>query len=50
MSVFELAIILDVCRLPEEQRGQIKLTTQEDGSATVQISGSITPETEKLLL
>ena len=50
VSVFELASIPDVCRLPEEQREQIKLTTQEDGSATVQISGRITPETEKLLL
>lgn len=50
VSVFELASIPDVCHLPEEQREQIKLTTQEDGSATVQISGSITPETEKLLL
>lgn len=50
ISVFELTSVPDVAALPENQRDQIKLTTQNNETAIVQISGSIAPETEKWLL
>lgn len=50
VSVFELSSVPDVTMLPESQRAQIKLTTQDNHQAIVQISGSIAPEMEKWLL
>lgn len=50
VSVFELSSVPDVTTLPESQRVQIKLTTQDNHQAIVQISGSIAPEMEKWLL
>ena len=50
VSTFELTGLPDMAALPQQQRENIRVTAQEDGSALLQVSGGIDEETRRLIL